>query len=323
MMGWIDLLVSIYLAIFFIIGLKKDLTSALKNLISIILSFIISLLFYKQGSAILMIFFPFSEPVANVLSFFFDLLLFKILIQMALLKPFTKFNLKFSNPAANKIASGTASYFLGMFIIFLTFSIILSFSLPYVFDKEIRSSSTGKIINADILGINENFKKIFGNLLATTTAKLDFLTTSNEEETKSTNLPFKIMEYKFDEDAEKEMLALINIERTKTGLDPLVMDEEIKKTARKHGTDMFENAYFSHTNLQEKNVTARMRDAGIKFNFSGENLALSQDVFSAHNGLMHSPGHRKNILQVLYHRIGIGVVDAKPYGIIFVQNFAD
>lgn len=322
-MGWIDLSVSIYLAIFFIIGLKKDLFSVLKNLFGIIFSTAISLFTYSPISHFLRLFFPISEPFADILGFFFSLLLFKIIIQLALNRLTAKFTLKTDNQNINKIASALASYCLGIFITFLAFSVILSFSLPYVIDKEIRSSATGTIITKNIFGTNKYFEKIFGNVLTTATAKLDFLTISDAEETKTTNLPFKIHEYKFDEEAENEMLALVNSERTKIGLDPFVMDEGMREAARKHGVDMFENAYFSHTNLQGKTVLGRMRSAGIKFNFSGENLALSKDIFSAHDGLMHSPGHRANILHVFFHRVGIGVIDASPYGIIFVQNFAD
>jgi uncharacterized protein YkwD len=122
---------------------------------------------------------------------------------------------------------------------------------------------------------------------------------------------------------EKDMLKLVNEERVSRGFRELVMDDGIREVARKHGVDMFRNGYFSHVNLEGKGPSDRMKEGGIKFSLSGENLALSKDLESAHKGLMNSPGHKKNILFPFFHRAGIGVIDGGPYGIIFVQNFAD
>ena len=59
---------------------------------------------------------------------------------------------------------------------------------------------------------------------------------------------------------------------------------------------MFEKGYFAHTNLEGKSSSDRMKDGDVEFNMAGENLALSKDLPSAHQGLMNSPGHKKNIL---------------------------
>ena len=67
----------------------------------------------------------------------------------------------------------------------------------------------------------------------------------------------------------------------------------------------------------------RMRDGGVRFGAAGENLALAPTVQVAHDGLMNSPGHRANILNPRYRRVGIGVADGGMHGKMFVQNFAD
>jgi uncharacterized protein YkwD len=41
-----------------------------------------------------------------------------------------------------------------------------------------------------------------------------------------------------------------------------------------------------------------------------------------HRGLMNSPGHRANILNREFTRVGIGVQDAGIYGLMVTQNFA-
>ncbi|MDQ3129497.1 MAG: colicin V production protein, partial [Acidobacteriota bacterium] len=41
----------------------------------------------------------------------------------------------------------------------------------------------------------------------------------------------------------------------------------------------------------------------------------------AHTGLMNSPGHRANILQPNFGRVGIGVLDGGRRGLMITQNF--
>jgi uncharacterized protein YkwD len=67
----------------------------------------------------------------------------------------------------------------------------------------------------------------------------------------------------------------------------------------------------------------RMREGGVQFSAAGENLALAPTVQIAHDGLMNSPGHRANILNPRYRRVGIGVADGGMHGKMFTQNFAD
>jgi uncharacterized protein YkwD len=43
----------------------------------------------------------------------------------------------------------------------------------------------------------------------------------------------------------------------------------------------------------------------------------------AFKGLMDSDGHRKNIIDPSYSRVGIGVIDSSAYGKMFTQVFAD
>jgi uncharacterized protein YkwD len=126
-----------------------------------------------------------------------------------------------------------------------------------------------------------------------------------------------------DEAVEQEMVALVNRERTRRGLEPLIVDGKIVAAARAHSLDMFQRRYFSHMNPEGDDSVDRMQKAGVSFRIAGENLAFSADVETAHNGLMESEGHRKNILEPTFGRIGIGVIDSGIYGRMFTQNFAD
>ncbi|MBI3380168.1 CvpA family protein [Candidatus Gottesmanbacteria bacterium] len=79
----------------------------------------------------------------------------------------------------------------------------------------------------------------------------------------------------------------------------------------------------SHYNPEGQSPFDRMDKAGIHFTSAGENLALAPNVELAHQGLMNSPGHRRNILSPDFGKVGIGAIDGGIYGEMFVQEFTD
>ena len=125
-----------------------------------------------------------------------------------------------------------------------------------------------------------------------------------------------------DPQAEAEMLVLLNAERIKAGRSSLVADERLRQVARQHSEEMFRLGYFSHESPKLGSPLDRITAAGIFVLGSGENLAYAPTVETAHQGLMASPGHRANILEPEFRRIGIGVISAGFYGRMFTQNFA-
>jgi uncharacterized protein YkwD/uncharacterized membrane protein required for colicin V production len=125
-----------------------------------------------------------------------------------------------------------------------------------------------------------------------------------------------------DDQAEAKMLQLLNAERLKAGLRPLVADEALRQVAREHSQEMFRLGYFSHTSPQSGAPVDRLQRHGITFALAGENLAYAPTVEMAHAGLMASPGHRRNILGPDFTRVGIGVIHGRWVGRMFTQNFA-
>ncbi|WP_231746956.1 CAP domain-containing protein [Lentibacillus sp. JNUCC-1] len=116
---------------------------------------------------------------------------------------------------------------------------------------------------------------------------------------------------------EEQLFDLTNAARVKHGKAPLKWGDPALPTARSHSTDMAENDYFSHTNLDGQSPFDRMREDNIQFRMAGENLAAGQvsSVF-AHEGLMNSAGHRENILKGGYNTLAVGVAfndKSQPY----------
>lgn len=137
----------------------------------------------------------------------------------------------------------------------------------------------------------------------------------------STRLPFKKEQAAPRPMLEQQMLAMVNEERAKEGLQPLKADTAMRRIARAHSLDMLRRGYFSHYSPDGKSLVDRARAAHIGYLIAGENLALAPTLEMAHRGLMKSPGHRANILQPRFGRVGIGVMDAGRYGVMVTQDF--
>ena len=144
-----------------------------------------------------------------------------------------------------------------------------------------------------------------------------------QEEKGAINLQFTQDQLTVDALSEQEMFKLVNEERSSSGSKVLVWDEALAQVGRKHSEDMFRRGYFSHFSPEGKDVGDRLFESGIEYSFAGENLALAPNVERAHTGLMNSEGHRRNILDPAFGKIGIGVMDGGVYGKMFTQVFTE
>jgi uncharacterized protein YkwD len=134
-------------------------------------------------------------------------------------------------------------------------------------------------------------------------------------------LPYTVARSQPRPDLEAQMLEMINQERLAHGLTPLAADTALTRVARMHSSDMFGRGYFSHHTPEGHDPFHRIRRAKIPFRAAGENLALAPTLPIAHNGLMNSPGHRANILQKKFGRVGIGIMDGGARRLMITQNF--
>lgn len=121
--------------------------------------------------------------------------------------------------------------------------------------------------------------------------------------------------------AEQEMLDLVNKARAQDNLAPLSADIELTNVARIKSQDMIDNNYFSHNSPTYGSPFDMMKNFGIKYVKAGENIAGNASVQNAHEKLMNSPGHRKNIMSPDYTHIGIGIKEGGQYGNMFTQMF--
>lgn len=108
------------------------------------------------------------------------------------------------------------------------------------------------------------------------------------------------------DDAAREMLGYINTARAQAGLPPLALNSALCRGACLKSKDMAENGYFSHTSPTYGEPFAMMKSQGITYRYAGENIAKNVSVIGAHKAFMNSSGHRANIMNNNFGRIGLG-----------------
>ncbi|HET7092750.1 MAG TPA: CvpA family protein [Thermomicrobiales bacterium] len=151
----------------------------------------------------------------------------------------------------------------------------------------------------------------------------DFAAISTRSEEGTIHLPFRVTSgLTADPAAEAQMLRLVNQARADVGLAPLRLDPALTAVARAHSEEMFRLGYFSHDSPTAGDPAARVTAADIPFVLMGENIAWAPTVATAHDGLMNSPGHRANILNAAYSRVGIGIIRSPDRGLMISQEFA-
>lgn len=115
----------------------------------------------------------------------------------------------------------------------------------------------------------------------------------------------------------------LNEERRMRGLPALAIDARLSEAAVKHVIDMSEQNYFAHESTNGESPFDRMRDAGCKYSFAGENLAMAPDERVADSALFASAPHRNNTLSPNYRRVGIAVMFNTGGELLFVEDFSD
>ena len=117
----------------------------------------------------------------------------------------------------------------------------------------------------------------------------------------------------------REVLDLVNQERTKRGLEPLNLDSNLQMAAslRVHEVDV----KFSYERPDGSDCFTVLSELNIPYHACGENIAKGQqDAAAVMDTWMHSEGHRANILSDKYYKIGIGYY---PDSKCWVQLFTD
>lgn len=103
----------------------------------------------------------------------------------------------------------------------------------------------------------------------------------------------------------EQVVKLVNEERTKAGLSEVTLDKNIEAAALIRAKEI--ETSFSHTRPDGRSFSTVLTDNGITYRGSGENIAWGQrSPEEVMKGWMNSDGHRANILNPKFTKIGVG-----------------
>ena len=109
---------------------------------------------------------------------------------------------------------------------------------------------------------------------------------------------------------EKRTLVLHNRARADRGLRRLCVDPRLTRAARSHSREMIEKDYFSHDSYDGESAGARLGRFGFEGSVCGENIAGGYGAPAEPGPIferwMDSAGHRSNILDGRFRRVGVG-----------------
>jgi uncharacterized protein YkwD len=207
----------------------------------------------------------------------------------------------------------------GFIVIAFVLIVLLVLPLKGTLKKDIRDSR----VASALVQLSQRYGGEVANELDDATRKAITFFTIEPASSERVSLDVSVTEKDISVDAVSEeiLLAKVNQERSRAGVSNLVPDEDLRYLAREYSRDMFLRKYFSHINPEGENVGDRMKNRGLSYQVVGENLAYAPDVDTAHIGLMNSPGHKRNILDPSFRKIGIGAIDGGIYGKMFTQIF--
>ncbi len=101
------------------------------------------------------------------------------------------------------------------------------------------------------------------------------------------------------------IVELVNEERAKAGLNPVALDAAASTAAQVRAGEIVTS--FSHTRPNGSSFATALKEQGVSYRTSGENIAWGQRSPEAvMEGWMNSSGHRANILKESFTHIGVG-----------------
>ncbi len=317
--NYIDLIIILVLVYFASSAFRFGFLLLLADFASFLLSLLISLRLYQFVSTFFVANFNITKPISDALGFLIAAVVIESLLSRLFYFLISKLPKEIRKSKINKYLGIVPA--LGEGIVFIAFILTLIISLPVRpnIKRDVTNSKIGNFLIEKTSGVERSINRVFGGIID------DSLTyfTVKQGSRETVKLDSEIEKLTIDETSETQMFAMVNTERKKLGAPALTWDPNLVPVSRAHAKDMWERNYFSHYSPEEKDVGDRLDTAKIKYTIAGENLALAPTLQTAHTGLMNSEGHRENILDTRFKKIGIGVIDNGIYGKMFVQVFTD
>jgi uncharacterized protein YkwD len=317
-MNWVDIVLLLIIVANVAGGWHRGFVVSFLDLVRWIGSWLLALFLYKPFSDSLGYITDWTDTWRRPIGFLIVLTLSSILIYILARGILRRTHPEIHRHPINRVL-GTIPGLISGVVMAAIISALL-FAMP--FSDSLSSGAQDSLLAEKFAGytdrVEEYLSPIFHPAIKQTLNKLITIEPGSDQ---LVELPFKVENSRPQPSLEAQMLEMINRERTSRGLKPLEADPELTLVARAHSADMFSRGYFSHYTPEGEDPFGRMKDAGVKFRAAGENLALAPTLDIAHTGLMNSPGHRANILNPAFGRVGIGIMSGGRRGIMVSQEF--
>ena len=127
-----------------------------------------------------------------------------------------------------------------------------------------------------------------------------------------------------DSSAVDQVIALCNQARAKEGLAPLTKSDQLCTASRARSNELVR--VFSHDRPDGRSCFTIFNEYGISYGAAGENIAAGQrSAEEVTNAWLSSPGHRRNIMNPAYTKIGVGMVQQQgsAYGYYWTEMFTN
>jgi len=119
------------------------------------------------------------------------------------------------------------------------------------------------------------------------------------------------------------LLNLTNKERIKRGIPPLILDPILSNIAQHHSEEMAKYEKVSHISpVYGYDLKKRVGYTFPLLKPLGENVASGRSIPEIHRLFMESLGHRRNILNPKFSRIGIGIAKRGRFVIYVTEIFS-
>lgn len=317
--NWVDFIIILSLVFFAHEALRVGFWVILADFASFFGSLLISLRIYPLASALLRSNFSFTGNMSNAIGFLLSAIVAEGLLGIVFGYLISLLPRRLRESRVDKILALIPVAGEGIILISFILTLIISLPVAPLLKKSISDSRIGAYLLSQTSGVEKKMSDIFGKAVEDSLTHLIVEPDSKE----SVPLQIEVGDLVVDSEGERAMLALVNKERSDRGLGILVWSDNLCNVARTHATDMWKRKYFSHYSPEGEDVGDRLGNVGIIYLIAGENLALAPTLTLAHSGLMNSEGHKANILEQKFNKIGIGVVDNGIYGKMFVQVFTE
>jgi len=314
-MNWIDIVLVLIILLAAWSGYKRGFIIGALELLSWLGSLAAAFYFYPYVAVLFQKTIPSLGVWILPLSFLLVLIAIRLLFASIISFVLRRAHKDAHGSTANKALGIVPGIINGCIYAIIISALLLVLPLSDSLSASARDSRIANELGNQVAWLDEKLAPVFDEAVKRSMTKMTI------ESNQSVNLNFTVNNAKPRPDLEEKMLALVNEERAKEGLHPLVADTALRTVARAHSQDMFARGYFAHISPEGISPADRVRAAGIKYLITGENLALGPTLRICHNGLMNSPGHRANILHQSYGRVGIGILDGGLRGLMVSQEF--